>query len=595
MTSAPLRRAADWGAFATGGLVFALPVVWTLDPGRVLSSHFVTEQFLSALLVAAAAFTFLSAARAARTLVLLAMGAGALVSLWLGLELVRHFGSDAALFVRPTPALLLQSMALMLAVTWAVGLSSGRSLVALVIVALVLGYAAQFLGPPFKAAPVAMARYVTYMVYGGDAFLGQALAVIGGTVTLFILFGAMFEASGGTDALEALALRLAQGGSGVVIKATVISSALFGTVSGSATSNVLTSGNVTILGMRRMGVPAAHAGAIEALSSTLGQLTPPVMGAAAFLMADISGIPYGSIALAAAVPAAICYILMLQQATRYGRRIEAATKLPDPARSAPETQPLTRAMLWHLAPFIAITLVMTAGDRATAMAGLAGAAAAAGAGLIVKGPRAFAARLGTALPRALQATAGLVLAGSALGVVVGALNITGLDVSMTLGLAKLGAHNLFLSLVLTGLAALVLGAGLSTSGVYIIVATLLVPGLINAGVEPIAAHMFVLYFGVASMITPPVAFAVLAACGISGAGFNETALAAMRFGWFLFLLPFLFVFFPGLLLAAGPVETAITLCAAAAVLAVGHWHAARAGSARPAAITKGAAPVSSDP
>jgi TRAP-type uncharacterized transport system fused permease subunit len=312
------------------------------------------------------------------------------------------------------------------------------------------------------------------MVVGGDAFLGQALAVIGGTVTLFILFGAMFEASGGAAALDVLALRLARGGSGVAIKATIISSALFGTVSGSATSNVLTSGNVTIGGMRRMGVPAPQAGGIEALSSTLGQLTPPVMGAAAFLMADVSGIPYGTIALSAAVPAVICYVVMLLHAGHYGRRIEAARALD--ASGLPPAPPLRWPMLWHLAPFAAITLAMTAGDRATAMAGVMGAATAVAVGILLAGPRGFARRLLDVAPKTARAMAMLVLAGSGLGVVVGALNLTGLDVSLALGLIHVGEKSLLLSLLLTALAALVLGAGLSTTGVYIVVATLLVPG-----------------------------------------------------------------------------------------------------------------------
>lgn len=575
MTDRPALRAA---CGVSGAAVLALPVIWTLDPGRSLSARWVTEQFLALILMAAAAFVLLDAARrgrgrAGRFLPVL----GALLAAGAGVALFFHFGSDAALFVRPTPRILLLSVAVMAVVTWAVGLAAGRGMVILVAVTLALGYGAQFMGPPFQAAPVSAARFAAYMVVGGEAFLGQALAVIAGTVTLFILFGAAFEAAGGTDALDALARRLAQGGSGVAIKATVISSALFGTVSGSATSNVLTSGAATILGMRRMGVPAPQAGGIEALSSTLGQLTPPVMGAAAFLMADISGIPYGQIALAAAVPAAICYVLMLQQATRYGRRIEAARPPADPDLPAPALRP---AMLWHLLPFAAITLTMMAGDRATAMAGLAGAGTALAVGIVVQGPRGLILRLGQVLPRMVRAMAMLVLAGSGLGVVVGALNLTGLDVSLALGLARLGETSLLLSLALTALVALVLGAGLATSGVYIVVATLLAPGLISAGVEPIAAHMFVLYFGVVSMITPPVAFAALAASGISGAGFTATALAAMRFGWFLFVLPFLFVLFPGLLLAADPAETAATLAAAVAVLVAGHLLSRARGGAR---------------
>ncbi|MDN2581215.1 TRAP transporter large permease subunit [Aquibium sp. ELW1220] len=589
MKHTPARQALTAASAVAGVLVAVLPVLWTLDPGRSLSIRFVGEQFLSLLLACAVVFVLLEAARRARPVAAAALVVGSLVAAAAGAWLVVHFGSDAALFVRPTPAILAVSLAVMLTVTIALGLSSGSAMVVLVVATLSTGYLAQYFGAPFDAAPVSAARYVTYMVVGGDAFLGQALAVIGGTVTVFILFGAMFEASGGAAALDVLALRLARGGSGVAIKATIISSALFGTVSGSATSNVLTSGSVTIGGMRRMGVPAPQAGGIEALSSTLGQLTPPVMGAAAFLMADISGIPYGTIALSAAIPAAICYVIMLLHAGRYGRRIEAGRAL-DPS-GLPPAPPLRWSMLWHLAPFAAITVTMTAGDRATAMAGVMGAATAAGVGILLAGPSGFAERLLAVGPRTARAMAVLVLAGSGLGVVVGALNLTGLDVSLALGLIHVGEKSLLVSLVLTALAALVLGAGLSTSGVYIVVATLLVPGLVKLGVEPIAAHMFVLYFGVVSMITPPVAFAALAASGISGAKFSETAFAAMRFGWFLYVLPFLLVFFPGLLLAAPLAETIVTLSTATAVLAIAWWLLTRKPLARPAVVHgAGAAP-----
>jgi TRAP transporter 4TM/12TM fusion protein len=573
----PARQALSAVSAIAGVVVVLLPVVWTLDPARALSVRFVGEQFLCVLLASAVIFILLGAARSARAPAVPLLVAGSIVAGAAGAYLMSHFGSDTALFVRPTPPILAVSISIMVTVTWAVGLSSGRAMVILVVATLAVGFLAQYFGAPFHAAPVSAARYVTYMVVGGDAFLGQALAVIGGTVTLFILFGAMFEASGGTAALDILALRLSRGGSGVAIKATIISSALFGTVSGSATSNVLTSGAVTITGMRRMGVPAPQAGGIEALSSTLGQLTPPVMGAAAFLMADISGIPYGKIALSAAIPAAICYVIMLVHANRYGRNIEAARAEAPPNDTPP---PLKWSMLWHFAPFAAITITMAGGDRATAMAGVMGAATAAAVGIVLLGPRGFVARLRDVMPRTMRAMAMLVLAGSGLGVVVGALNLTGLDVSLALGLAHLGEASLFLSLVLTALAALVLGTGLSTSGVYIVVASLLVPGLVKLGVEPIAAHMFVLYFGVVSMITPPVAFAALAASGISGARFSETAFAAMRFGWFLYVLPFLLVFFPGLLLAAPLPETIATLATAAAILAGAGWLSGRATPSR---------------
>ncbi|WBL31702.1 TRAP transporter fused permease subunit [Sinirhodobacter sp. HNIBRBA609] len=540
-----------------------------------MRAKLVVDQFLSLELASALAFVLWRRAGVATDLAALAAYAVAgAAAVSIGLFMFQHFGGEGALFIAPSAHLLLVSaglIALTLLCTW---LASGQPMLLLLTGVLLFGFCAQFLPAPFDAAPVRADRYTVYLVFGGNGFLGRALGVIAGTVTIFILFGAAYEVSGGTAAIDALARRFSRRGRGVAIKATVVSSGLFGMVSGSATSNVLTSGAFTILGMRRLGLSAPMAGGIEAVSSTMGQITPPVMGAAAFLMADLTGMSYGRIALAAAVPAILCYALMFHQASWIARRMPRQTapvlSAEDEALFKAQQSELSARDLWHLLPVLVIVVVMFKGDRMTELAGIAGTLAALLVGLILDGPRELWARVKRSAPGASRTVAGLVIAGSALGVVLGVLGMTGLDVSLTLGIRELGEKSVLLSLVLTAAAALVLGTGMATTGVYIVVGTLLAPGLVALGVPVVAAHMFVLYFGVVSMITPPVAFAALAASGISGASFSATAWAAMRFGWMIYVLPFVFVYVPELLLVGTFWEVAASLAgAAAAVVAVG--------------------------
>lgn len=544
-------------ALLAGTGLLILPVLWAADPLHLVRSGRVGDQFLAVEIGLALAFVFWTAASRKRAggRVILAIAGG--LGLGTAAFLFNHFGSDSAMFIAPSLQLTAVAVVVMGLVAAALAMTSGAATFWLLAGVLVAGYGAQFLPPPLDAPPVMANRYGVYLVFGGNGFLGGSLRVIATTVVIYILFGAAYEVSGGTAAIDALARAVSRHGKGVAIKATVISSAMFGLVSGSATSNVLTSGTFTILGMRRVGVSSRMAGGIEAVSSTMGQVTPPVMGAAAFIMADLTGIPYGSIALAAAVPALICFALMFHQATWLGRIIERLPPQPldpeDEARFQAQQRALRWSDLWHLLPVAVISVVMFRGDRMTEMAGIGGIIAALGVGLILHGPRALWFRGCEVAVQTARASAALVVAGSALGVIVGVLGMTGLDVSLTLAISHLGQTSLFLSLVLTAVAALLLGTGMATTGVYVIVGTLLAPSLVALGVPAIAAHLFVLYYGMVSMITPPVAFAALAASGISGASFSATAWAAMRFGWMIYVVPFLFVYAPQLVLV-GPLQ-----------------------------------------
>jgi len=559
-------------AIVTGAATLVGPVVWALNPFGIARRLFVTDQFLAAELGLALCFVCASAALAAgnrwlRLLLSVAAVAGAAI----GLMLAMHFGSDAALFVRPTAANLSMAVALIVLTLGALALGGGgRAMVLFVLATLAFGYLAQFIGGIVSTAPIRLDRYLVYLVLGGDGFVGQALQVMATSVVIYLLFGAAYEVAGGTAALDALANRLAGRGNGTTIKATVISSALFGLISGSATSNVVTSGAFTIPAMKRQGVSAPMAGGIEAVSSTIGQVTPPVLGAAAFLMADLTGIPYSQIALATAMPALIVYAVMIHQGTWIGSRVQAA------GGTAIDAAPLPWSSALHLLPVITIFGIMFAGDRLTALAGIAGAAVALLVGIVLHGPRETWQRCKRVAGTATRSIANLIVAGSALGVIVGVLSVTGLDVALTLGIGHLGEGSLLLALGLMACAAFLLGAGLSTSGVYLVVGTLLAPGLVKLGVPVMAAHLFVLYWAMLSMITPPVAFAALAASSISGATFSSTAWASMRFGWMAFVVPFAFVAQPALVLVGTPIQVAMVLGAVVG----GLWVARRIASPR---------------
>ncbi len=552
--------------------MIAGPVFWALNPLGLARGLFTADQYLAVELALAICFVLVSAAEKTAALPLRAvLTIGAALGLVVGGLLALHFGSAETMFLKVTPWLLTLAVALMATTVVALGLGGGgMATVLLVIGSLVFGYVAQFIGGILASTPIRLDRYVVYMVFGGDGFVGPALQVMATSVVVYLLFGAAYEVAGGTEALDTLANRLAGRGKGTAIKATVISSALFGIISGSATSNVVTSGAFTIPAMKRQGVSPAMAGGIEAVSSTIGQVTPPVLGAAAFLMADLTGIPYAQIALATAVPAAIVYAVMVHQGTWIGNRVE------KPGDAAVTAAPLPLSSALHLLPVIAIFGIMFAGDRMTALAGIAGAAVAMVVALVLHGPKETWERIKRVARPAATSIAGLIVAGSALGVIVAVLSVTGLDVALTLAISHVGENSLLLALLLTALAAFLLGAGLSTSGVYIVVGTLLAPGLVKLGVPVMSAHLFVLYWAMLSMITPPVAFAALAASSISGASFSATAWASMRFGWIAFAVPFAFVAQPALVLVGTPVQ--LTLVLAATVGAM--WVSRRIVSAR---------------
>jgi len=380
--------------------------------------------------------------------------------------------------------------------------------------------------------------------------IGSILQVAVLVVIPFTILGQVLARTGGADFFSDLAMSAMWRFRGGAAKIAVVGSALFGMISGSAVSNVLAVGVVTIPAMKKSGFSAYRAAAIESVGSTGGQLMPPVMGAAAFIMAEFLQVSYGTVCIAAAIPAVLYYACLFIHVD-----LEAA-KHGIGGVDSEEMAPLSTIIKsgWHfLVPIFFLVIALIYPEKLLLTPEKA--AVAATALLIVlalifgyRGKRTSPRQIAVAVIETGRVSLDIILIGAAAGIMVGIMSISGLAFAMTLQLLALAGGNVFLLLLLIAVLAFVLGIGLPTVSVYILTATLLAPALVKLGVTPMAAHMFVMYNGMLSMITPPVAFAAYAAANIARTDGWTTGWIACLVGWSTFILPFLFVLTPSLLM-----------------------------------------------
>ena len=546
----PLLRGA---AAILGGLLTSICVGWALDIPSYLGVAFYTEQLLSLVLgfgLATVYFTVSWSGHAHRgTFPWLdfALGTIALAACaWFSVEYQRLL-NDVPYY---TPEIVGLSVLLVPLVLEAMRRCTGWALLLIVLVFIGYGLIAQFAPMAIRGKATAFFPLITYLAFDTNAMLGSPLKVGAEVVVLFLWMGDMLIRAGGGEFFLDLARALLGHRRGGTAKICVVGSALFGMISGSAVSNVASIGPLTIPMMIRTGYSARVAGAIEAVGSTGGQLMPPVMGAAAFLMAEFLEIPYAEVAIAAAIPAVIYYLALYWQVDLMAAK----------GHIAPLTDDLPRARQvlmegWHfILPIAALIFTLFYWESSPYLAAIVATAAIFVVG-IFRGYRGRRLRLKDfllTLSTSGRATSDLLMTLAAAGFVIGVLNISGLGFALTLWLISLAHGNLWILLFITALVSLVLGMGMPTSAVYVLLAVLAGPSLVQAGVTKIAAHMFILYFGMLSMITPPVALAAYAAANISKAGPMETGWTAVRIGWAKFVLPFMFVLSPTLLMQGTP-------------------------------------------
>ncbi|RXT02799.1 TRAP transporter permease [Ammoniphilus sp. CFH 90114] len=383
-----------------------------------------------------------------------------------------------------------------------------------------------------------------YMYLSTEGIFGTAIGVSASYIVLFILFGAFLNRSGMGQFFNDIALGLAGHSTGGPAKVAVVSSGLLGSINGSALANVVTTGAFTIPLMKRVGYKPAFAGAVEATASVGGQIIPPVMGATAFIMAETLGIPYSQIALAAILPGLLYYIGIIAIVHLRAKR---HNLLGLPKEELPSVWGVLKQGGHLLIPIIVLIYLLFTGKTPIFAAFFAILLS------VVVSWFNPSTRMGIkdvllAMESGIKSTLGVAMSCAMVGLIVGVTTLTGLGPKLTQSILYLGQGHLFLTLFFTMIACIIMGMGLPSIPTYIITATMAAPALLELGIAPFVTHLFVFYFGILANVTPPVALAAFAGAGIAGANPNKTGWEAVRLALSGFIIPFIFVYSPALLL-----------------------------------------------
>lgn len=398
----------------------------------------------------------------------------------------------------------------------------------------------------FSKSRLPFDQQVNYLFLDTNAMLSSILGVAAVVLPPFILFGALFSRTGGGGFITDVAMSALGKSRGGPAKMAVVASGLFGTISGLAVANVITTGCVTIPLMKKTGYKPHMAGAIEAVASSGGQLMPPVMAAVAFIMAEYIGVPYRDVCIAAALPAVLYYVALFIQVDMEAGK---TGLMGLPSEQLPKLSSVMSKSYLFVIPFGILLFGLFVLCYSPERSALVAVVSLLLLGFFVYRETHFS--FGWFLD-ALQQTGRsclpLFIICSLAGIIVGTVSYTGLGFLIPLYLDKIAGGSLLLLLLFAAIVALILGMGMPPVSVYVILATLIAPGMVNFGIDKMVAHMFLFYYACIGMITPPVALAAYAGAALAGANFWRTGYSATRLGIVAYIVPFLFVFTPGLLL-----------------------------------------------
>jgi len=404
---------------------------------------------------------------------------------------------------------------------------------------------------------------ILYAAYAGETgFFGHPLQIATSIILVYLVFGAVMQAIGAGQWSIDIALAMTGRSKGGAAKGAALASALFGSISGSPSSNVATTGVFTIPLMKSIGYRPAFAGAVESVASTGGQILPPVMGAIAFVMADWIGVSYVQVVIAAVLPAILYYLVVFAsihfQAYKDNVRLIPESELP-------KIRPLLRQGVRYLIPIGALLFFLFGKTYPPEIAGIYATFVAILASFMTKDRSQWMswAKVVTACHQTIGRWVGIVAITASVGLMIGALELSGVGIKLSTFAIEVSGGNLMLALVLVGLASLFIGMGLDAIPAYLTLATLLAPALVALGVSEMAAHLFVVYWGLASFFTPPMCIAVYVALTISGAKLWETGWEAVKLGIAAFIIPFAFVLDEALIMRGSLSEIIIAFITAA--------------------------------
>jgi len=452
---------------------------------------------------------------------------------------------------------------------------SGNALTLLMCIALIYCKFGQYFPDFFRHNGLTVRRIIQYMVWSNEGIFGTVLGVSSTYLFVFVLFGAVLDKTGLAQTINELALAVAGSLRGGPAKVSILASGCMGTISGSAVANVATTGTITIPMMKKLGYTPAFSACVEAIASTGGMIMPPIMGAAAMIMAEFLGESYITIMKAAIIPAILYYFACWMVVDFEARRLN----LPALKREElPKVGEVLRKRGYLLLPIVLLVVLMIAG-KTPLFASFWSIIAAVVISSFRKETRLTPQKAVEALEDAGMLAVPVANTCAAVGIMVGMTGATGLGLVLGDGLIKLAGGNFYLTLIFTMLTCLLLGMGLPSTACYIVVSTIAAPALIKFGISGIPVHMFVFYFGILSVLTPPVCTASYTAAGIAGESPNKVGYMAFRLALAGFLIPYVFISSPDLLLldatflgVAGKLVTAVLGVIAMAAMAVGFFR-----------------------
>lgn len=407
----------------------------------------------------------------------------------------------------------------------------------------------------FRFKGTNMQQFTELMTMGSSGIYGTPLYTSASSLFYFMLFGVFFSECGGGQLLIDLGMKVSKNGAGGPAKAAVISSGLMGMISGSAVANVATTGVMTIPMMKKIGYEPHQAGAIEAVASTGGQIMPPIMGVGAFIMAEMLGVPYKTIAFAALIPAIAYFMSVFLLVTFMADKksmIDGAQK----AEAIQTEKILLR--LYQIIPAIVLVYYMISGASLmrSGMMGIFTCLIINVVSKFVLGGKYCVSlkKLGETALQGVKQASEIAVPTAACGIIIGVVIQSGLATKVSKLIANVGSSYLIIALLITMLGCMLLGMALPTVAAYLVANVLFVPTLIGLNIQPLQANMFVFYFGIMAQITPPVCVASFTAAGIAGADSMKTGLTGFAYALVAFLVPFIFIYDPSILLVGTPLE-----------------------------------------
>ena len=407
----------------------------------------------------------------------------------------------------------------------------------------------------FRFKGTNMQQFTELMTMGSSGIYGTPLYTSASSLFYFMLFGVFFSECGGGQLLIDLGMKVSKNGAGGPAKAAVISSGLMGMISGSAVANVATTGVMTIPMMKKIGYEPHQAGAIEAVASTGGQIMPPIMGVGAFIMAEMLGVPYKTIAFAALIPA-IAYFMSVFLLVTFMAVKKSMTRGAQKAEAIQTEKILPR--LYQIIPAIVLVYYMISGASLmrSGMMGIFTCLIINVVSKFVLGGKYCVSlkKLGETALQGVKQASEIAVPTAACGIIIGVVIQSGLATKVSKLIANVGSSYLIIALLITMLGCMLLGMALPTVAAYLVANVLFVPTLIGLNIQPLQANMFVFYFGIMAQITPPVCVASFTAAGIAGADSMKTGLTGFAYALVAFLVPFIFIYDPSILLVGTPLE-----------------------------------------